>query len=123
MTTETKRILVQTALTQQDMVPLNYACGDMRNTMPFVLLADGATVIFKLVTAGEGFYRCEVVLRDDDLEARVEKLKAALQRIVDYVTLPAGEYEAKYGRNLIGLTPFTEIDEEQAAIARAALDE
>ena len=32
------------------------------------------------------------------LEARVEKLEAALQRIVDYVTLPAGEYEANIAR-------------------------
>ena len=83
MKTETKRVVVQTALTQQNMVPVNYACGDMWNTMPFVLLADRATIIFKLVTAGEGFYRCEVVLRDDDLEARVEKLEAALREIVE----------------------------------------
>src|SRR3990167_2451302 len=90
MTTELKRILVQLALTQENMVPVNYACGDMRNTVPLVLVADGATVIFKLVTAGEGFYRCEVVLRDDDLEARVEELEAALRLCVplidDFVT-------------------------------------
>ena len=82
MTTETKRVLVQTALVQENLLPLSYAFGNMRNTMPIVLLADQTTVIFKVSSAGEDLYRCDVVLRTDDLEERCARYEAALQEIV-----------------------------------------